>query len=275
LHAETSGLRIAVWSLRADDREGHEQSFLDEIRTYHVVPTFATAADLRTQVEERLKAIAAEDLAPWCKLGNIVFRATEVADHGGELEVTARIRSDEVAYAIERLRGDVRFRGDDSRFTGGGRSRHVRVTSMSTRTTAARSRMIVLRLETREEPGNSLIEMSVNGRSAAELAEIALRSVLFGERNPLADQLLGFMAEIPDPLEALRAARVADEIARPLAELVITDALVGSGRAARVTEFRLGASVRGERRLTLAWEPARQYSSERATVRRIEGLVRL
>ena len=133
----------------------------------------------------------------------------------------------------------------------------------------------MLRLETREAPRDHFVEMSVNGRSPADLTEMALRSALFGLSNPLTDQHLGFMAEMSDPLEALRAARVPDEIARPLAELMVVDALVGSGRAVRVTDFRLGANVRGGRRLSLAWETPRQYSSERATTKRIEGDVHL
>ena len=64
LHAEKSGLRIAVWCLKTNDREGHEESFLDEVRAFHVVPAFSKPDDLRVQIEERLKAIAAEDLAP-------------------------------------------------------------------------------------------------------------------------------------------------------------------------------------------------------------------
>ena len=83
------------------------------------------------------------------------------------------------------------------------------------------------------------------------------------------------MAEIPDPLESLRTASVPDEIARPLAELLIVDALVGSGRAERVTAFRLGASVGGLRKLMLEWVPFTHYTNERATTRRIEGQVRL
>lgn len=106
LHAEKSALRIAVWCSKSTDREGPEQAFLDEVRTFHVVPTFTSPADLGAQIEERLRGIAAEDLAPWCKLGNIVFRASEVTDAGGELHVTARIRSDEVAHALETMRGD-------------------------------------------------------------------------------------------------------------------------------------------------------------------------
>ena len=94
--------------------------------------------------------------------------------------------------------------------------------------------------------------------------------------DPLADRHTGFFAEMPDPLEALRAARVPDEISRQLTALLIADALVGSGRAARVTDFRLGAAVRGERRLMLLLrEPPRHYSSERVISRTIEGQVRL
>jgi Domain of unknown function (DUF4062) len=47
LHAEKHALRIAVWTTAAADREGHEQSFLDEVRTFHVVPEFRTIADLQ------------------------------------------------------------------------------------------------------------------------------------------------------------------------------------------------------------------------------------
>ncbi len=45
---------MAVWTSAAADREGHEQSFLDEVRTFHVVPEFRTIADLQRQVEERI-----------------------------------------------------------------------------------------------------------------------------------------------------------------------------------------------------------------------------
>jgi hypothetical protein len=275
LHAEKSGLRIAVWCLDTDQREGHEQAFLEEVRVFHVVPGFGSPDDLRGQVEQRLKDIAAEDLAPWCKLGSVVFRATEVADAGAEIHVTARVRTDDVAHALEALRGERGFRGEEARFTWAGRSRFVGVESLLMTTTTGRSKTFQLHLKPREQRSNPLIEMSVNGRSAAELTEIALRVALFRERNPLGDQHLGFMTEMADPLEPLRRARVSDEIVRPLAELMIVDVLVASGRAARVTEFRLGASVRGMRRLKLAWEPRRYYANERPSIRSIEGEVQL
>jgi hypothetical protein len=275
LHAENRGLRIAVWCLRANDREGHEESFLNEVRTFHVVPDFRTTDDLRAQVEDRLKSIAAEDLAPWCKLGNVVFRAMEVGDNGNDLRVVARVRSDDVAHSLEAMRGGSVSRGDEGRFTWSGRSRLVRVMSVETTTTSARSRTVRLRLAAQEGGRDSMLEMSVSGYSPDDLTEAGVRTALFGVRHPLADQHLGFMGEIVDPFAALRAARVSDEITRPLAELLFADALVGSGRAARITEFRLGASVRGIRRLVAGWEPPRRYSNERVTKRRIDGEVRL
>lgn len=275
LRAENRGLRLAIWCLRANDREGHEESFLNEIRTFHVVPEFVTPDDLRAQIEDRLKTIAAEDLAPWCKLGNVVFRATEVSDDGNRLRVVARVRSDDVAHALEAMRGGGFNHGCEGRFTWSGRSRMVRVTSVDTTTTSARSRIVRLGLETREAGRDGMLEMSVSGYGPDDLTEAGLRTALFGTRHPLADQHLGFMGEIPDPFAALRGARVSDEITRPLAELMFADALVGGGRAARITQFRLGTSVRGVRRLVAGWQAPRRYSNEQPADRQIEGDVRL
>ena len=62
-----------------------------------------------------------------------------------------------------------------------------------------------------------------------------------GHRDPLLE--VAFNGQTPDPFQRLRDTGVPDEIVRSLADLMIVDELVGSGRAARVTQFRLGASV--------------------------------
>ena len=49
-HAEQQGLRVAAWALDTQEREGPQQAFLDEVRTFHVVPAFGSPADLRRQV---------------------------------------------------------------------------------------------------------------------------------------------------------------------------------------------------------------------------------
>jgi hypothetical protein len=274
IHAEKRGLRIAVWAVKANDREGHEQSFLDEIRVFHVAPEFSSPDDLEAQVKDRLRTIAAEDLAPWCKLANVVFRAREVADRGNELSVVARVRSDEVAHALERLRGDL-GRGHKARFTWAGRSKYVSVKTVESTTTSARSQTLRVTMGVMEPPRDYNVQMTVNGLTPTDLTEAALRTAFFSEPNRLVAEHLGFLAEIPDPLRPLRDANLSEETVRPLSELLIVEVLVGTERASRITQFKLGVAVRGVRLLTLSWEPQVQYSGERSVVRTITGQIRL
>ena len=84
------------------------------------------------------------------------------------------------------------------------------------------------------------------------------------------------MAEMPDPLQPLRDARVPDEIVRPLAEVMVVDELVRlrpGGQSDKVQA--LGASIGGQRRLELEWEPPQRYANERPERRQSEGRVRL
>ena len=275
-HAEERGLRIAVWALDTKEREGPQQSFLDEIRTFHVVPAFRSSDDLQQQIRERLRSIAAQDLSPWTKLGFIVFRAKEITHAGNQITVTAYVQSDDVAHALEATAPDHFSSGKEYRFTWSGRCRNVRVTNVQTTTTTARSKLIRLQLEVHADHRNELLEITFNGLTPDDQTDAALRTALFGKPNPQANRYMDFMAEMPNPLKALRDARVPDEIVRSLAQLMIIDELVGSGRAARVTKFRLGASVGGKRRLELEWEPPQRYENERQRPRRkLEGQVRL
>ena len=146
-HAEQHGLRISAWVLNTQRREGPQQAFLDEIRTFRVVPSFHSPADLGRQVQDRLRGIAAEDLAPWVKLGSIVFRACRVVHDANKIEVTARMQTDDVVSALEALTPDDYGRGQESRFTWAGRCRTVRATSVRSTTTTARSTLIDLRLD--------------------------------------------------------------------------------------------------------------------------------
>ena len=278
LHAE----KHAVENRRVDivgprTVKGTNRLFWTKCELFHVVvPTFRTAADLQRQVEERMGANrAAEDLAPWCKLGNIVFRSSQVEDHGEKIEVTARIKDDAVARALEATRGDQWSRGTKARFTWSGRSRHVKILAVKVTTTSARSKLFRLTLEAVEAPQETFLEMSIGGRTPADLTEIALKGVLFGEPNPMADQHMNFATEIADPLRPLREETVSEEIVRPLSELLVTDVLVGSRRAVGIREFRLGVPIRGRRKLTLGWEAPKQYSNEKTTIRTIHGEVDL
>ena len=199
-HAEQQGLRMAVWALDTQQREGPQQSFLDEVRAFHVVPAFRSPADLQRRVSERLRGIAAEDLAPWTKLGFIVFRASEVTHAGDEIAVTARVQSDDVAHALEAIAPDNFVAGEEHRFTWAGRCRHVRVANVRSTTTTARSKLMHLQLEVVEGHRDPLLEIVFNQQTPADLTDAALRTALFGEPNPLARQHMDFMAKMPDPV---------------------------------------------------------------------------
>jgi len=138
--------------------------------------------------------------------------------------------------------------GDKAQFNWSGRSKYVRVAGVHVTTTSGRSKNSRLELEVEEAPQDALREMSIGGKSPADLTEIALRSVLFGESNPFADQHMGFATDIPDPLSPLRENPVSEEIIRPLSELLVTDLLGGTGRARSIVGFRLGVAIRGRRR---------------------------
>lgn len=201
-HAEKHALRIAVWTLATGEREGPQQSFVDEVRTFYVAPSFTTADDLRSKVEDRLRDIAAEDLAPWCKLENVVFRATEVEDRGDTIEVKARVRDDAVARALEEMRGDRFERGIRAQFTWSGRSKYVKVAGVHVTTTSGKSKLFCIDLDLEEAPRDHFLDMTINGKSPAELTEIALRSVLFGVPQTFADQHMerpGSGSAQPDP----------------------------------------------------------------------------
>jgi hypothetical protein len=135
--------------------------------------------------------------------------------------------------------------------------------------------MFRLELEVAEAPHDHFGEISVGGRSPADLTEIALRTALFGEANPFADQSMGFASEIPDPLAPLRKNPVSEEIVRPLSELLVTDLIVGTERAKSIATFKLGIAIQEYRNLTLSWEPPNRYSNQTEKIRTISGKVKL
>lgn len=60
--------------------------------------------------------------------------------------------------------------------------------------------MFNLPVETRDERRDHPLEISVPGYSVDDLTDAALRSALFGERHPLADQHMSVLAEMRDPV---------------------------------------------------------------------------
>jgi len=80
--------RISVWVRdQSANRQGDARDFVDEVRVFHTSGSFTDPEDLVRRVRARLVEVAAEDLAPWVKLGAVVFRADRITDRGSQVRV--------------------------------------------------------------------------------------------------------------------------------------------------------------------------------------------
>ena len=192
--------------------------------------------------------------------------------------MTARVRDRDVLARLEGMRSDRWGRTGEGTFTYSGRVRRSRVEDVEVTTTAGTGAEVRLSLATGELEPDSLGEMSVSSGgttySGQELAEIALRRTLLGEPGPL-DRLSGSMSPMSDPFAPLRGVALSEEIIRPIAHLLLTETLVGMGRASRITQLRLGPPVAGGRRFTLEWEAPRRYADVQPERRLIDGVLHL
>lgn len=278
LRAVERGLRISVWVLEVDDREGHQQSFVDEVRTFYVTETVSSPERLAERVAARLRKLAAEDVAPWVKLGSLVFRATSVVDNDDNVVVRAAVKDAEVAHELLSLRPAWPSHARTVRFTHRDSSTEVTVQAVSATATAGSTETVELTLQRADrQRGVQVNDMSyvvgTSTYSPDDLTEIAVRQVLFAEANPVGR--FGSFAQLSDPLGPVRQAQLSEEIIRPVLRLTLVEALVGSGRAARVIALRLGPPRPGGRRLVVGWESRRRYVDTPPERREVDGTVDL
>lgn len=113
--------------------------------------------------------------------------------------------------------------------------------------------------------------MGVNGRSPEDLTEIALRSALFGEPNPLGQ--MASMAHADNPLPLLNGSGLGEDAVEQVTRLLITEQLVAGLRGGHITQFRLGPARAGTRRLQLGWAPDQRYTNVTPQPRLIDGTV--
>ncbi len=273
--AENAGMRVSVWTSRDEAREADQQTFVNEVQQFHTTGRFGSPQELADGVRRAITRIAAEEMSPWCKLGHVIFRAREVRDSGDRISVEAIVKDREVAKALEGMRGDL-VGGFIGGLTYGDHSSVVRIKSVETTARASRAESILLTAVHQPDRRGVLdyTSYSSGGRrfSPEDLTEIALRTSLFGEQNPLGYG--EFMSSMDDPLALIRHLALPEEVLKAVTRLLLTEALVGEGRASRIVHCRLGPDIGGSRRLDLAWQPTARLR-EAPPVRRIEGLVRV
>jgi hypothetical protein len=271
--AVQQGLRISVWT--TTDLDGPQRDFLNAVRVFHTTGTYNSPEDLEARVTSRLRAIAAEAIAPWVKIDNIVLRATHIEDTGTEIVVTARVRSNSVATALEAMRPTHAYgRRSDVRLTWPHRTELVHIASVASAITTSQSRtMTITASPTPDDRGSSSMRMAVNNHSADDLTEIGLRTALFGEPNDLGT--MSFVAAATNPLPALETLGLPGDAYEQVAQLLVTEELIGRHGADHITQFRLSPPRSGSRRLRLGWMPPKQYVNVDPIERVIEGEVPL
>jgi Domain of unknown function (DUF4062) len=266
-HAEERGLRLSVWSEAGGNREGPQQSFLEEVRAFNVTGEFASPEELEVSLRARLLAIAAEELSPWLKVGRSIFRANEIGVGGGQARIRAVVRDADVADSLAAL--DDRFGQRSTTIAYWDGVYDARLTSLSSLSRAGGSREIELEFEVSQPPQQN--EYGFNGVSYADATKIAIEVSWFRQPNPFG--MMSSMAEIGNPFFELAALRIAEESYRPLAFLLAYEILVRERNVGRVRRLRIGPSVAGERRVEVEWGQPSGYTGQAPTVMNAEGKV--
>lgn len=277
LEARRRGKRISFWLDRdGAQRQGHAVDFAQEVQTFHTTGQFADADDLARRLLERLAEIAADDEAPWVKVGDACFRASRIRDEGTTLLISAEVRDSDVAHALEAMRPDGFRQRTEVLIATGRRAGEGRVTGVVTETTMSSIYEVELTAEVSWADGQGgSMESSFNGLSPDDQTEIGLRVGLLGEPlPPELDRNFGFMIDTSDPLADLNGLMLSPSAEEAVGRLLTVEHLLGSGRAGRLVRFALGPAHLGERHIEIEYVEPQRYASHEPEVRRIEGVYR-
>lgn len=272
LRAREGGKRISVFiAAEAPAREGHLNRFINErIRVFLTTENYSDVDDLARRVRRRLHELAAEALAPWVKLGEFVFRADEIEDAGTTVTIRAQV-NDEIAHQLQSL-GGRQYGRPRLRLAYRNRVVEGELAAVRATTRAAGANELEIELTQVAPPQGEAMRAGTGGRSADELVELGVRELILGEALPESLGMLGFMTEPGIDRDGLgQCFDLPNEIAEPITRLVVSEGLVGSGHASRVTSFALGPRVGDRRRVAIEWEEPRVYSNRDPERRRVEG----
>lgn len=258
LEAERSGLRLCLFVNGESGREmdGSQRDLIQGARNLYTTSPWGGAADLERGVRRRLEELAAEELAPWVRVGRAVFRAREITNDGKMVSLTAAVRSDAVHAELVRLRDG---RASGVSFASPHAATPVQVSALTTRTVSTIGHDEQMTMLVQEQRGSSM-RASINGISADEVGRRALSDGLFGT-SLLGGQQMGWLARPIDPLAPLRGMHLDDVVLRPVARLLFAERLITDQAASSIDAFALGPSHQGARRLRAIWTPPRMYAN--------------
>ncbi|WP_338887194.1 DUF4062 domain-containing protein [Rhodococcus sovatensis] len=258
LESERHGLRLCLFVQEGGDMDGHQRDLVQSARNLYTTSAWSEPDDLRKRVHRRLQDLAAEELAPWVRVGRAVFRSREITNDGRTVTIDASVHSDAVHSELVRLRDS---RAGEIPLAIPGYALTTRVDTLSTRTVSTIGHHENLALTIQENRGSTMRGMTVNGIPAAEISRRALSDGLFG--TALLSEQTHFFVQTPvDPLGPLRGSALDDAVLRPVARLLFEERLIRDQIASRVSFFAFGPSHQGARRLRASWTPPAVYGNE-------------
>lgn len=258
LEAERNGLRLCLF-VHGDtggEMDGSQRDLIQGARNLYTTSPWSDPADLGRRVRRRLEELAAEELAPWVRVGRTLFRAREIINDGGTISLTAAVRSDAVHAELVRLRDS---RAGGVPFVSTHAAQPAQVVELSTRTVSTIGHDDRLTMAVSEH-GGSRMRPSINGVSADEVVRRALSDGLFG--TEMLDQDAGWLARPIDPLAPLRGLGLDDSVLRPVSRLLFLERLMTEQAASRIDFFAIGPAHQGARRLRATWTPPQAYVNE-------------
>jgi hypothetical protein len=101
---------------------------------------------------------------------------------------------------------------------------------------------------------------------------VAVKVGFLGEAMPSELAQMSFLVRAEDYLAVLEGLPVPEGNMQPLARLLITEWLVGHGRASTITGFSLGPPHGGERHFELTWREPRRYANVEPGLRTVTGI---
>lgn len=267
--AERNGLRLCIFVNGADSgsMDGQQRDLVAGARNMYTTSSWSSPDHLREQIVRRLADLAAEEMAPWVRIGSLLIRAREISSNGDIVVIHADARTPRIHAELVQLRE----RSSDVVFTTPSDSTMGRVIDLhsSSRVIGVHSEKITLRVFDKR---GATMRMSMNGVPADELAERALADALFGTQT--LSREASWMQQAVDPLAPLRGLELDDIVLRPIVRLLVSENLFVSGAASTIDFFALSPSSGGKRLLRLSWTPVQQYQNEPVPAQRsIEGTV--
>lgn len=272
--ARERGLRISVWvAVDGSGRQGDARDFVQEVQTFHTTGRFSSADDLADRVLRRFREIAADDLAPWVKVGDAVFRASVIRTGATSIEIEGHVRDQDVLNHLTGLQPDQWNRSPETQITTPDRTGTAQLKSIEIETRAMAGRDVKLAGAVSWLDGVDTMAAGTSGFSAEDLAEIGIRVGLLGEEPPTQLQGLGYgvLVNGDDPLADLRFDQLSEGAIEPIAKLLIIERLVSTGRAGRIDRLEIGPAHNRQRRIQLAYTEPQRYTNQEPRHRVVEG----